>query len=86
MKSKLLKQIRKRFEIKVIEKRYQFLRNPEYLFKDKKTGIYYSEDGFDNFIYSIGELMKRYYEFASYRVKRNNKINQRLRKKEFESI
>lgn len=84
MKAKLLKQIRKRFDIKLVSQKYNFVHGHEFLFKDKKTGKYYSVDGFGNFIDFISELMNRYYEFLNYQIKRSNRIHQRKLKKEFE--
>ncbi len=80
MKAKLLKQIRKRFEIKLI---YKTLSTNEYALMDKKTGKYYSSIYFFDFIHHISEVLNRFWEMERYLMKKRSKYNQRKLKKTF---
>lgn len=83
MKAKLLKQIRKRFEVKLIPQKYGFLKGHRYLIRDKKENKYYTAYGFDNFIWEISTIMNRFNEFLNYIKKRSDRINQRQIKRQF---
>ncbi len=80
MKANLLKQIRNRFDIKIV---YKTLSTVEYLYKDKKTGKYYSDCNFTGFILQIGSALNRFWEFSGYISKRKNKRTQNELKRKF---
>lgn len=80
MKAKLLKQIRKRFEIKLM---YKTLSTNEYALRDKKTGKYYSSIYFFDFIHHISQILNRFCEMDGYLIKKRSKYNQRKLKRKF---
>jgi len=80
MKVKLLKQIRKRFDIKLV---YKTLSTNEYILFDKKTGKYYSSIRFFDFIMEIAECTGRFFELEGYLLKKRSKYNQRKLKRMF---
>jgi hypothetical protein len=75
MKAKLLKQIRKRFEIKIVANYY--------ICKNKKTGNFYANESFDRFIEHISEILGRFFEFNGYLIKKRYKKNQLDLKRRF---
>ena len=68
MKAKLLKQIRKRFEIKIIDR--------QYIYFDKVKKVYGSNVFFNFFIIDIGSILNRYFEFRDFLIKRIEKKEQ----------
>lgn len=80
MKAKLLKQIRKRFEIKIV---YKTLSTDEYVVRDKKTGKFYANESFEKIIEHISEVLGRFFEFNGYLVRKRFKKNQLELKKRF---
>lgn len=82
MKAKLLKQIRRKYEIKVF---YNTLSSVKYMCKNIKTGEIYKDNHFDLFIMHIGSNLGRFYEFLGYVKKYNYKRNQNKLRKEYET-
>lgn len=82
MKAKLLKQIRKKYEIKAI---HNTLSSTKYMCKNIKTGELYKDNHFDLFIMYIGINLGRFYEFLVYVKKYNYKRQQIKLKKEYET-
>ena len=80
MKAKLLKQIRRRFDIKSV---YKTLSTNEYFLFDKKTGKYYSSIRFFDFIMEIAECTGRFFELEGYLLKKRSKYNQKILKRKF---
>jgi hypothetical protein len=83
MKAKLLKQIRKRFEIKIIQEKSKI---DVYALRDKKTGEYYSTIDFFSFIRNISIKLKRFWEIDGYLDKNERSFSQRKLKTKFNKL
>lgn len=81
MKAKLLKQIRRKYEIKV----FYNTSSVKYMCKNIKTGEIYKYYHFDLFIMHIGNNLGRFYEFLGYVKKYNYKREQYKLRKEYET-
>ncbi len=80
MKTKLLRRLRKRFDIKIV---HNTLSTNKWLIKDKRTSIIYEKRDFYGAIDLVSDILNEYFYFSMLVSKNIDKRSQNKLKQEF---